>query len=307
MQRQNSIFVLHLLMVFRQFMTTTSSEPHTAHCIVCNNPVQGFTLGSTSLIRCSGCGLVASASIPTDEEREQYYTHSYSLTAESAINRSIAEMRRWSRLPEQLKLLQDIEALKSAPATILDIGCDKAYFLDEARRYGYNVVGVEPSQSARIYASSIGIPVYTHIHELHQKFDIAVLWHSLEHSGNPMETITKVYDTLSDDGIIAIRVPDFGSFWSKLLKHRWLWFQPGNHYYHFTQTALTELVQKAGFSVVSVQSQRPNTMLTLRSGMVAIVSFVRYASLSGSMRLRLSQLYQYITGIELYIIARKEQ
>lgn len=272
---------------------------------MCNKPTQSFFVGKTQLIKCSECGLIASASIPTEAERVQYYTHTYSLTAESAVNRSIAEMRRWSRLPEQLKLLRDIAALKKAPAKILDIGCDKAYFLDEARRYGYDAFGVEPSQSAREYARRIGIPMYAHLSEVKDKHDIAVLWHSLEHSGNPMETVRHIYSLLNDDGIIAIRVPDFGNFWSVLLKQNWLWFQPDNHYYHFTKESLAALVLKAGFSIVSLQSQRPSNRLTLRSGFAAIGSFGKYASLSGTFRLRLSQLYQYLTGIELYIIAKK--
>lgn len=280
-------------------------SPESSRCIVCNTTTVPFSIGKHSLIQCPQCGLIASAHIPTDEERKKYYTNDYALVSESTVSKSIAEMRRWSRLPEQLKLLKDIHNVKKAPATILDIGCDKAYFLDEARRFGYDVTGVEPSETARLYTKNIGIPVVPDISDITDSYDIAVMWHSLEHSGNPLELLQRINTLLNDGGIIAIRVPDFGSLWSKILKERWIWFQPENHYYHFTQQSLHNLVQQAGFTPLFLHSQKPNNSLTLSSGGVALRSFSQYGELHNTFRLRISSAYQYLTGVELYTIAQK--
>ncbi|MBK9248896.1 MAG: class I SAM-dependent methyltransferase [Ignavibacteria bacterium] len=214
-------------------------------------------------------------------------------------------MRRWSRLPEQIKLLSDIISLHQPPATILDIGCDRAPFLDEARRFGYQVVGVEPSESARKDAVKIGIPVVPNLDEITQPIDIAVLWHSLEHTGDPLAMLESIHSLLTSDGIIAIRVPDFGSLWSRLLKHRWIWFQPENHCYHFTVQSLKNVVERAGFDVITIRSQRPSNGLTLKAGTVAMKSFGKYMGEKTSLKRRLAILYQYLTGIEVYVIARK--
>ena len=188
-----------------------------APCPVCGSARRMYNQGDTTLAECTECGLVALAVIPSDAERTAYYAQKYALNHDIFRQETAAEMRRWSRMPEQIKLLRDILALRQPPATILDVGCDRAPFLDEARRFGYTVVGVEPSESARKDAGKIGISVVPHIDNIKQVVDIAVLWHSLEHTGDPLAMLQSLHTLLSSDGIIAIRVPDFGSLWSRLL------------------------------------------------------------------------------------------
>ena len=280
-------------------------EKSITSCVVCGGTLRKFYHGTTALAECPDCGLIALAHIPTDAEREAYYAQKYALNHDIFRQETAAEMRRWSRMPEQIKLLRDILALKQPPATILDVGCDRAPFLDEARRFGYKVLGVEPSESARKDAEKIGIPVVPHIDNITQPVDITVLWHSLEHTGNPLAMLQSLHTLLSSDGIIAIRVPDFGSLWSRLLKHRWIWFQPENHCYHFTVQSLKNVVERAGFEVITIRSQRPSNGLTLKAGTVAMKSFGRYMGEKTSVKRRLAILYQYLTGIEVYVIAKK--
>ncbi len=276
-----------------------------APCPVCGSARRMYNQGDTTLAECTECGLVALAVIPSDAERTAYYAQKYALNHDIFRQETAAEMRRWSRMPEQIKLLRDILALRQPPATILDVGCDRAPFLDEARRFGYTVVGVEPSESARKDAGKIGISVVPHIDNIKQVVDIAVLWHSLEHTGDPLAMLQSLHTLLSSDGIIAIRVPDFGSLWSRLLKHRWIWFQPENHCYHFTVQSLKNVVERAGFDVITIRSQRPSNGLTRKAGAVAMKSFGRYMGEKTSVKRRLAMIYQYLTGIEVYVIAKK--
>ena len=277
------------------------------HCLICNCERIPFYYGKTHLASCKGCGLVSLAIIPSDEERASYYSQVYSLNQDIPKQKLAAEIRRWSRMPEQIKLIGDILKLKPPPSTILDIGCDRAPFLDEARRFGYTVIGVEPSISAREDAAKIGITTVSDIDFIPQQIDIAVLWHSLEHTGNPRVMLESIHSKLSSDGILAIRVPNFGSLWSRLLHQQWIWFQPENHCYHFTLVSLKNIVQRAGFDILISRSQRPSSILTLRAGSVAIKTFSTYTGQKTSIKRRLATLYQYITGIELYVIARKIQ
>lgn len=275
-------------------------------CRVCgSSALRHFLRGPTALTKCSGCGIVALAAIPSDEERAAYYATHYTLSCDIRRDELAAEMRRWGRLPEQAKLIGDIADRLAPPATILDIGCDRAYFLDEARRFGYNVIGVEPSDTAREYAGNIGIRVEKSIEDIEQSIDAAVMWHSLEHTGDPVGALRAIRNIMTSKGLLAIRVPDFGSLWSSLLKHRWVWFQPEHHSYHFSAETLKTVVEKAGFSVEFVVSQRPNNRLTLQAGHTASRSFSRYLHHSSSIKRRLSAYYQYLTGIELYLLARK--
>ncbi len=275
-------------------------------CRVCGSAdLRRFLRGQTALTECSGCGVVALAAIPSDEERSAYYATHYTLSRDIRADEYAAEMRRWGRLPEQAKLLGDILSRLPPPATILDIGCDRAFFLDEARRFGYRTIGVEPSETARRYAERIGIRVEKNIGDVGEPVHAAVLWHSLEHTGDPVGLLGAVRNIMAPKGLLALRVPDFGSFWSSLLQHRWVWFQPEHHAYHFTAKTLKTVVETAGFSVEFVVSQRPNTLLTLRAGKAAARSFSRYLHHPSSVKRSISACYQYLTGVELYLIARK--
>src|SRR5260221_14196821 len=92
-------------------------------CRICNAAtVDAFTLGSTKLLFCSSCDIVYIALMPSMEDLKTYYEKEYTIyekeyTIEAHVpDLAAAEHRRIFRLPEQIKLIADIIALKPAPA-----------------------------------------------------------------------------------------------------------------------------------------------------------------------------------------------
>lgn len=278
------------------------------HCRICDSTsLTHFQRGSVQLSRCQDCDSVQVINLPDERDLLEYYANDYELVEQTNKELKKSEIRRWSRLPEQLSLMHEIMNIISPPAVIADIGCDRGYFLDEARRYGYSVFGVEPSNHAQKYTQAINIPVFSSLQESSLRPDIVVMWHSLEHTTNPLITLREIHSKLTDEGIVAIRVPDFGSLWSRLLQHRWVWFQPQNHNFHFSHASLDFLLRKAGFQPYFVRSQRPNSFITMRSTYIAQKAFTEYAQTSITIKDYLSPWYQFLTGIELFAIAKKIQ
>src|SRR6266481_8728267 len=148
-------------------------------CILCGST---DCQSSPKLVRCNQCGSAFSTSTPL----VSYYEDQYSITRNS-INET--EHRRLFRLPEQIRWLRRIKQVSPAGSTLLDIGCDKGYFLDEARRHGYDVLGIEPSRTARSYCERIGLTVLSELAMITKTFDVITMWHSLEHFADPNETI----------------------------------------------------------------------------------------------------------------------
>jgi SAM-dependent methyltransferase len=195
-------------------------------CRICNATAVGsLTLGSTKLLFCSSCDIVYTALMPSIEDLKTYYEKKYTI-ATPVPHPAAAELQRIFRFPEQIKLIADIMAMKPAPASVLDIGCERAFFIDEIRRFGYDVKGVEPSIVARDYCRRIGIDVVRTLDDVTEKFDVIVLWHSLEHFSNPTELMQSIQSLLADDGLILVRVPAFDSAWRKLLGKAWMWYEP---------------------------------------------------------------------------------
>lgn len=235
---------------------------------------------------------------------EAYYSEEYTLTQTS---RTSTERHRLFRLPEYYRLLHEIGSLWPAPGAWLDVGCDHGFFLDEVRRAGYTVEGVELASKARAYGQQIGLTIHASMEDVQNTFDVISMWHVLEHITEPRAMIEDLVRRLRPGGILSVRVPDAGSFWSRLLGHRWIWFQPSVHPIQFTQKSIRILLEQAGLDVISVRSQHPNSLLTRKTYHVANAVFARTVRLSRpSLRDHLARMYQDITGVEIMAVARKK-
>ena len=105
------------------------------NCKICGSAkVESFEIGGHHLIKCADCTAIFSEKIPGEEELRKYYESEYKIFPEEPL---VREQRRIARIPEQFSLIREISEFIAAPARILDIGCDKGFFLDECRRMGY--------------------------------------------------------------------------------------------------------------------------------------------------------------------------
>lgn len=272
-------------------------------CLACGSlQTRRLRVADTVLIRCDSCGSAATHSSSTDADEQEKYQREYSLT-KYAHSLEI-EARRISRTTEQWGLLAALRRMFPKAESIVDVGCDRGGFLDEARRLGYRVQGVEPSLAAGEYARLTGLPVASSLQEIDQRFDVLTLWHVLEHIPAPMPFLQECRRVLAPEGGIAIRVPAATSFWARVLKHRWVWFQPRFHALHFSPKGLTLLLERNGFVVDSCVVQRPNTLKTTLHWF-AVAFGVR--SLGGVPPKRhLSVLWQWLTGVEIFAVAHKK-
>lgn len=259
--------------------------------------------GNTTLFYCISCDVHVLSQQPSQTHLDAYYSSSYAMSANEVF---ASEHRRLFRLPEQYWLISELQNHGiSSGDTILDIGCDKGYFLDQCRRFGYSVFGVEPSQQARDYCASIGLNIAQDIHDIQGEFNAITLWHVLEHFTDPKTLLKTCHSRLGQHGIIYIRVPDFSSFWSRLLRQYWIWFQPQNHYVHYSPASLARLVESQGFEIIQCSSRKPNDGITYRAGIMADRTLHTHFSFKQSLKKRLGRIYEHITGVEIYLIARK--
>lgn len=253
--------------------------------------------------RCTTCTAVLTPVKIVEAHDESYYASQYSLTA---TVRASTEYHRHFRFPEYIKLIADVQKIAPAPRRWLDVGCDHGFFLDEVRRYGYTAAGVEVAQQPRRYAQEIGLNVFERLDDVTDTYDIVSLWHVLEHIPTPLEFLTKIHDRMSPDGVLRIRVPDAGSLPSRLLSSSWIWFQPHHHVVHYTTSVLHRVVTAAGFDIVRLRTQRPNTLLTRRSYRLARSVFRKEMEMpTRPIYDYLARTWQDLTGVELDCVARR--
>ena len=255
------------------------------------------------MLQCNACSVVITPPSDRATATSDYYEEQYSLTHTVLAN---TEMHRYFRYPEYARLIGEALEYTQAPGSWLDVGCDHGFFLDDVRRYGFSAVGVEPSQGARTYARQIGLEVHESLDQVADSFSAASMWHVLEHIEDPLHMLTQIHERLLAGGLLMIRVPNAGGFWSRILRDRWIWFQPHHHVVHYTAGTLQAVVERAGYSVLTVREQRPNSWFTRRAYRLSAAVFTNTLQRARpSVRDRLARAYQDITGQELLLIAKR--
>lgn len=211
-------------------------------CILCNsdNFKVLYKENTWQVVKCTKCGLVK-----TEREKEEikkdYHRDEEYLSSEKQFRNIFS------------KRLEIIKKFVSKKGRVVDIGSSTGVLLKLFKDEGWEVLGIEPSESAK-YAVKKGIEVinkkFEEINLPKNKYDVVILNHTLEHMDNPLKVLEKVYEILKKGGIIFIDVPNFGSLSSLVFRKRFSFLLPEEHNFHFTKDSLSKLLEKSNFKVI---------------------------------------------------------
>jgi SAM-dependent methyltransferase len=208
-----------------------------------------------TLVRCGGCGLVYVNPRPPRAAIEAGYEEEFFLEEYRAVYgvdyvEDAPSIRRIAR--ERLATLE-----RYRPAgSLLDVGCAAGFLLDEARRRGWTIQGVEVSRFASAYARDVlGVPVVTGTLESAAfpaaHFDAAVCHYVLEHLPDPLALVQEVARILRPGGVLSVAVPNLAGLYARLRRKEWLQEREihRGHLYEFTPRTLRALLERAGFRI----------------------------------------------------------
>lgn len=201
---------------------------------------------------CADCGLAytdlsVSDRSPTDAA---YYPADYYGTAER-YSRALASFLNML-VARRARLLGPLAA--APEGRVLDIGCGQGYFLKYFADRGWRACGVEVSESAAYHARHVlGLDVRVGEGAQRQfdegEFDVVCLWHVLEHVLQPAALLKEIRRLLKPGGRLLLAVPNFGSREAKFGKAGWFHLDVPRHTVHFTQAALSSLLNEAGWEI----------------------------------------------------------
>lgn len=135
------------------------------------------------------------------------------------------------------------------PGTILDVGCGDGTLIDALKRRGREAIGLErESDRADVLDADIS--------EVEGEHAAVVFWHSLEHLPNPADSVRQARRILAPDGIVVIAVPNIASLQARLFGDDWLALDLPRHLTHFSDQALVDGLEDAGFDVEYMSSVR---------------------------------------------------
>ena len=152
-------------------------------------------------------------------------------------------------------VLEKLEASVTRRGHLLDIGCNRGFLLEAARRRGWdNVVGVELSDAAAARARrDFGLTVHGTLEAVgHRQFDLVVAWHVLEHTLDPVEFLRSASSLLAPEGILAIQVPSFDALTTFIDRGMFASLVCAVHNFYFERGSLLNTIATAGLTVVDV-------------------------------------------------------
>jgi 2-polyprenyl-3-methyl-5-hydroxy-6-metoxy-1,4-benzoquinol methylase len=149
--------------------------------------------------------------------------------------------------------LELINSLQPAKGRILDIGAGTGDFLSVAKQNGWQTIGVEPSDKAKVIALKKEVSFVEDTAELqNQSFDVISMWHVLEHVPNLDNQIKELKRLLKPNGSLIVAVPNFKSFDAKHYGAFWAAYDVPIHFWHFSKKAIKALFDKEGMQLEKV-------------------------------------------------------
>lgn len=233
-------------------------------CNLCSSPMRH---GLTSWhFECPTCGLEASTLEPaelSDDDR----------VVDEVGREAGLESLRKSGFAETVSVLSG----QIQTGRLLDVGCAHGWFLDEAKRAGFDCTGIEPSQRVAEMGIARGHTIlsgyFPEALSGTRGFDVIAFNDVFEHIPDAQQTMRNTADLLATDGVLTIAIPSSrGLFYrvSKFLakfglsgpfERMWQMNFSSPHLYYFNSEVLTELAARS--SLVRIHSGHlPSIRLT---------------------------------------------
>ena len=234
-------------------------------CNLCRAPIDRrrdlrWEKDGLDIVRCPSCGTLIRADPPSYDALEEIYGPAYFSDA-SGTTRGQGyadylgeEANHRANAAARVRLLQ-----RHQPAgRLLDVGCAAGFFLDEARRAGWQVQGVEFSTEMAAYARSrLALDVlggsFDQVELPPETFDVVTMWDYLEHSIDPAGDLLRCGSLLRREGVLAISTGDAASLVARISRRRWHLLTPRHHNFFFTRASLEGALRRAGFEIVVVK------------------------------------------------------
>ncbi len=138
---------------------------------------------------------------------------------------------------------------------MLDVGCGSGFFLEEAKKRGWNVFGTEYSDALVAISSGKGITMQqgglTARTFQGIEMDVIVSIEVIEHIYNPDEEVQHIHHLLRKGGLFFCTTPNFNALSRYWLKDRYNIIAWPEHLGYFTRKTLKYLLGRNGFETVS--------------------------------------------------------
>jgi SAM-dependent methyltransferase len=223
-------------------------------CEICQSKLLSIwaTVSDYNYYRCKRCRYLFVYPKPSSGELKKYYQNAHFYDkAESEEPRLVRESE--SRLRMLSRFAEEYGLKKS----LLDVGSASGIFLEQGRKNGWSVEGIELSPELVKKAKNKGFRVTEGlIEELpgNSKFPLVTAWEVIEHCIDPIEFLMKLREHTQDGGLIALSTPLSNGLPALLLGSQFPMICPPEHISLFSRKSVTMLGERLRLKMVHFRS-----------------------------------------------------
>lgn len=210
------------------------------------------------LCKCSSCDLLFTNPRPTQDTIGPYYNFPEYYSHEDEVKNLTQWIYQKVRSYSISTKIKTIEQL-GPKGSWLDYGCGTGELLNAAKKRGWKVAGVEPSDKARAQANKkLSGKVRPSLDEFKKdtSFDVITLYHVLEHIHDLRKTIKTIINHLKSNGYIIIAVPNYESWDGKKYGKYWAGWDVPRHLYHFNESSMKRFEEEFGLELKETQPMK---------------------------------------------------
>jgi SAM-dependent methyltransferase len=217
-----------------------------------------WTKDGFEIVRCPACGLVFRRDLPEPAALAEIYSHEYFRRPEDDAGGQgyddYLEEEELHRINARVRVRR--LGRHVAPGRLLDVGAAAGFFIDEARRAGWTVEGVDVSAEMTAWGrDALGLELRTAPFRASDHpsgaFDAITMWDYIEHSIDPAADLAAAYRLLRPGGVLALATGDVDSVLARVSGARWHLLTPRHHNFFFSTRTLRRACEAAGFSVLA--------------------------------------------------------
>ena len=213
-----------------------------------------FSVGTYALYHCPSCGTFRNNPVPLghEDQASKFYTDYYSDGHASQIKKVIKRNSRFWKVHSRIP-----PSFWEGRKEVLDVGCGSGDFVAELGSFGWSNPKGSDIAKSRIQFARQQFPEYNFFDQdiaelmyILPAQDLIIVDNVIEHVPNPVDLVQNLKKMVGRNGAVVIITPNLNSGNFKLLGKRWTpELCPHTHIFLFTEKSLSNLVEKAGFTL----------------------------------------------------------
>ena len=216
------------------------------NCLVCQapalKPLNGFE--KHHLTKCGSCGFVFCKPIPTQKELNAVY-EGY------GRNDYLSDLT----IQAYERVLDSLEPYRKTNK-LIDVGCGIGYFIEVAKRRGWEVYGTEFTEEAVKICEGKGAKMELGVLDPSkyepESFDVVCSFEVIEHINNPREELSSFNKLLRKGGVVYCTTPNFNAVERYQLGVDWNVLGYPEHLSYYTPKTLKRVFKETGFEAKKV-------------------------------------------------------